>query len=137
MASTSRSPGCSTSCWRIFSIRWRQGAGVRAIRARWWRRSGDLQESRQRDHGLRGPQGGGGMKLESLKITGLTVRAVVVPMRRTLATSTGGVTVAPLVLIDLKTNGGVVGRSYLFAIGRAHLAPLVKLVEVMGEMVQG
>ncbi|MBC7171347.1 MAG: mandelate racemase, partial [Polyangiaceae bacterium] len=58
-------------------------------------------------------------------------------MRRPLATSTGAVTVAPLVLLDLETDGGIVGRSYLFAVGRQNLAPIARLVEAMGQMVKG
>jgi mandelate racemase len=72
-----------------------------------------------------------------LRIKSVSVRAVAVPMRRPLKTSTGAVSVAPLVLVDLKTNGGIVGRSYLFAISKAHLKPLVVVVEAMAEMIAG
>jgi mandelate racemase len=72
-----------------------------------------------------------------LKIKSVAVRAVAVPMRRPLATSTGAVSVAPLLLVDMKTGGGMVGRSYLFSISRNHLRPLAALVEAMGELVQG
>ena len=72
-----------------------------------------------------------------LKIRSITARAVVVPMQRPLTTSTGAVTVAPLLLLDLRTDGGLVGRSYLFAIGRPNLKPLAALVEAMGEMLSG
>jgi len=58
-------------------------------------------------------------------------------MRRPLQTSTGAVTVAPLLLVDLKTDAGIVGRSYLFAIARQHLKPLAAVVEAMAEMVKG
>ena len=77
------------------------------------------------------------MNLSSLKIRRIRARPVVVPMKLPLATATGAVTGAPLVLVDLETAGGLVGRAYLFAIARAHLAPLAKLVEAMGEMVAG
>jgi mandelate racemase len=73
----------------------------------------------------------------ALRIRSVRARAVAAPMRRPLATSTGALSVAPLVLIDLETDGGVVGRSYLFAIGRHNLPPIVKLVEAMAEMVKG
>jgi mandelate racemase len=73
----------------------------------------------------------------NLKIQSISVRAVTVPMRRPLKTSTGAVSVAPLLLVDLKTNGGIVGRSYLFAISTAHLKPLAAVVEAMAEMVAG
>jgi mandelate racemase len=72
-----------------------------------------------------------------LKIQSVSVRAVAVPMRRPLKTSTGAVSVAPLLLVDLKTNGGIVGRSYLFAISRAHLKPLAAVLEAMAEMIAG
>lgn len=72
-----------------------------------------------------------------LKIQRLAVRAVAAPMKRPLATSTGAISVAPLLLIDLQTDGGIIGRSYLFGIGRQHLKPLAALVEAMAEMLQG
>lgn len=58
-------------------------------------------------------------------------------MRRPLATSTGAVTVAPLLLLDLQTDGGITGRAYLFAIGRQNLRPIAAVVEVMAEMLKG
>ena len=72
-----------------------------------------------------------------MKIRSLRLRAVAAPMKRPLATSIASVTVAPLLLIDLETDAGVVGRSYLFALAKHHLPPLAKLVEAMGEMVKG
>jgi mandelate racemase len=72
-----------------------------------------------------------------VKIRAIKVRAVAAPMKRPLATSIASVTVAPLLLIDLETDAGVTGRSYLFAIAKHHLPPLAKLVEAMGEMVKG
>jgi mandelate racemase len=72
-----------------------------------------------------------------VKIRAVHARPVAAPMKRPLATSTGQLTVAPLVLIDLETDGGIVGRSYLFAIGRHNLAPIVELVKAMAEMVKG
>src|SRR5512134_28423 len=72
-----------------------------------------------------------------MKILSLAVRAVAVPMKRPLATSTGAITTAPLLLIDLQTDAGIVGRSYLFGITQQNLRPLAALVELMGEMVKG
>ena len=72
-----------------------------------------------------------------LNITDIRARAVAVPMKRPLATSTGAVTIAPLLLIDLQTDGGIVGRSYLFGVGRQTLPALAKLVEAMADMVKG
>jgi mandelate racemase len=72
-----------------------------------------------------------------MKIRSIRVRAVAAPIKRPLATSVGTVSVAALLLLDLETDAGVVGRSYLFAIGKHNLAPIAKLVEAMAEMVKG
>jgi mandelate racemase len=77
------------------------------------------------------------MRIEELKIRSIRVRAVAVPMKRPLQTSIALVGVVPLLLIDLQTDGGIVGRSYLFAVGKHNLAPLAKLVEAMAEMLKG
>ncbi|MEA3194416.1 MAG: mandelate racemase [Betaproteobacteria bacterium] len=76
------------------------------------------------------------MKLK-LKVRAIRVRAVSAPIRRPLVTSVGTVASAALILIDLQTDGGITGRSYLFAIGKHNLAPIAKLVEAMAEMVKG
>src|SRR5581483_8442065 len=77
------------------------------------------------------------MKVDKLKIRAIRARAVAAPMKRPLHTSIAAVTVAPLVLIDLQTDGGIVGRSYLFGVSKSALAPILKLVEGMAEMVKG
>ncbi len=73
----------------------------------------------------------------ALKVRGIKARPVAVPMKRPLATSTGLVGEAALLLIDLETDAGITGRAYLFGIGRHNLAPLAKLVEAMAQMVKG
>lgn len=77
------------------------------------------------------------MSESRLSITGLRVRPVLVPMRLPLQTSTGAIDAAPLVLLDLDTSAGITGRSYLFAISRAHVAPLVAVLQAMADMVRG
>src|SRR5437016_6742907 len=77
------------------------------------------------------------MKIDKLRIRAIRARAVVVPMKRPLATSIGAVTVAPLLLMDLQTDGGIVGRSYLFGLTKSALPAIVKLVEAMAEIVKG
>jgi len=72
-----------------------------------------------------------------MKIESIRVRAVAVPLKRALQTSIAAVTVAPLLLLDLQTDDGVVGRSYLFSPGKAHVPAIAKLVEAMAEMVKG
>ena len=49
-----------------------------------------------------------------MNATRLDVRAVDVPMRRPLGTSAQTVRSAPLLLIDLHTDAGIVGHAYLF-----------------------
>jgi mandelate racemase len=72
-----------------------------------------------------------------MKIQSISVRAVAAPIRRPLQTSVGAVTIAPLLLVDMKTSGGIVGRSYLFAISQQHLKPLATLVSSMSELIVG
>jgi len=72
-----------------------------------------------------------------MKIRSIRVRAVSVPMKTPLVTSIAVVSSAALVLVDLQTDQGISGRSYLFAVGKHNLAPLAKLVEAMAEMVKG
>ena len=72
-----------------------------------------------------------------MKIKSIRVRAVSAPIKRQLVTSVGTVSSAALLLIDLQTDEGVTGRSYLFGIGKHNLAPIAKLVEAMAEMIKG
>src|SRR3954452_938314 len=72
-----------------------------------------------------------------MKINGIRCRAVAAPMKRPLVTSTATLTAATLLLIDLDTDDGLVGRSYRVSFGKHNLAPLAKLVEAMSEMVKG
>ncbi|HZM37296.1 MAG TPA: enolase C-terminal domain-like protein [Burkholderiales bacterium] len=72
-----------------------------------------------------------------MKIRGIRSRPVAVPLKRQLPTSTGTVAEAALLLLDLQTDAGITGRSYLFGIGRHNLPPILKLVEAMAEMVKG
>src|SRR5256885_3843064 len=58
-------------------------------------------------------------------------------MRRPLATSTGELTAAMLLLVDLETDAGVVGCSYLFSPGKHALPAIAKLLEAMAEMLKG
>jgi len=72
-----------------------------------------------------------------MKIRAIRVRPVAVPMRRPLQTSIAKVATAALLLIDLETDTGVTGRSYLFGTARHNLPAIAKLVEAMAEMVAG
>ena len=72
-----------------------------------------------------------------MRIRGIRARPVAAPLKRRLPTSTGTVAEAALLLIDLETDAGITGRSYLFGLGRQNLPPILKLVEAMAEMVKG
>jgi mandelate racemase len=72
-----------------------------------------------------------------MRIRAIRVRAVSAPIKRPLTTSVGTVSSAALLLIDLQTDEGITGRSYLFGIGKHNLPPIAKLVEAMAEMVKG
>jgi len=67
----------------------------------------------------------------------LVVRAVDAPMPRPLVTSAQVVRVAPLLLIDVETNEGIVGHAYLFcydAVGRRLVAEVLRAV---AELIEG
>jgi mandelate racemase len=77
------------------------------------------------------------MAASGLTITAVTARAVVAPLERPVRTAVGTVPAAPLVLIDVRTAEGVVGRAYLFGYTPVTLAPLVSLIESIGEEIKG
>ncbi|MDH3451052.1 MAG: mandelate racemase [Gammaproteobacteria bacterium] len=77
------------------------------------------------------------MSQDVLTIRELQVRAVDVPLSIPLHTGGGAVASAPLLLIDLLTEQGVTGRSYLFCYGAFVLRPMLELVRGLGEMLTG
>jgi L-alanine-DL-glutamate epimerase-like enolase superfamily enzyme len=58
-------------------------------------------------------------------------------MRHPLETSNGTIRIAPLALIDLETNEGVTGRTYLFCYTPLVLKPVCELLVNLGPVVQG
>ena len=77
------------------------------------------------------------IKDSELKITGLTARAVRVPMARPLFTASGAIEHAALILIDVDTDQGFTGRSYLFAFTAHIQKSILALLEGMGSMIEG
>lgn len=69
-------------------------------------------------------------------ITELRVRTVDVPIAP-LRTASGAITSCPLVLLDVATSDGVVGRSYVFAYARSCLRPLASLLAELAPLVVG
>jgi len=65
-------------------------------------------------------------------IRNVRARAVVTPLSRPVKNAFGVIDAGPLVLIDVETDQGVTGHSYLFAYTRLTLKPLVQLIEDIG-----
>jgi mandelate racemase len=77
------------------------------------------------------------MSKDKLTIRSVRPRPVNVPMARPLQTSGGAVSSAPLVLVDLTTEEGPVGRSYIFCYTPLALAPIARLVENLNDVLKG
>ena len=67
-----------------------------------------------------------------LTVRDVTVRAVLVPMRRPLATRVGAFAQWPLVLVDLATEEGITGRSYLGPYRSTAAAALLPVLRDLG-----
>jgi mandelate racemase len=71
-----------------------------------------------------------------LTIRDIKVRAVDAPLARPIRTAVGNVPSAPLLLIDVGTDQGVVGRGYIFTYTVAALSPAARLAaEIIPELV--
>ena len=68
------------------------------------------------------------MSIPHLTIHSLRARAVEVPLARPIMTSSGTIPRAPLVLIDLLTDEGITGRSYIFTYTPVALLPVAQLI---------
>jgi mandelate racemase len=75
--------------------------------------------------------------MTKLTIRNIRARPLLVPFRRPPASASGTMPVAPLVLIDLETEQGLTGRSYLFGFTQWTLKPLVGCVDGARDMVKG
>jgi mandelate racemase len=73
----------------------------------------------------------------SLKITNIRARPVLAPFKRPPTTASGSIPSAGLVLIDLETDGGIIGRSYVFGYATWTLKPIIGCVEAMLAMIKG
>jgi mandelate racemase len=77
------------------------------------------------------------MSTSTQAISSITARAVDAPISRPVKNAFGVIRSAPLVLIDVKTDQGITGRSYIFAYTRLTLKPLVRLIEEIGAELVG
>jgi mandelate racemase len=84
----------------------------------------------------RTPAGAPPETVDRLSVTQVKARAVDLPCPP-IRTASGAITSSPLVLIDVETEQGVVGRSYIFAYTRLCLEPLTALVRNLGGLVCG
>jgi mandelate racemase len=73
----------------------------------------------------------------ALTIRSVRARAVVAPISRPVKNAFGVIAAAPLVLIDVETDQGVTGHSYIFAYAPLTLKPLVLLIEEIGRDLTG
>jgi len=72
-----------------------------------------------------------------LTIRDFQVRGVSVPMPRPLVTGGGAIRTAPLALVDLLTEEGVTGRTYLFCYTPPALRPVVELLRNLAPVLKG
>ena len=70
-------------------------------------------------------------------IRGVRARSVEVPLKRPLKNAFGVFDSGPLVLIDVETDQGVTGRTYIFAYSKLTLKPLAYLIEEIGRELIG
>src|SRR5467141_1499504 len=77
------------------------------------------------------------MSTTTATIRSVKARAVAAPISRPVKNAFGIIEAAPLVLVDVVTDQGVTGRSYIFAYTRLTLAPLVHLIGEIGSELVG
>src|SRR4026207_989649 len=77
------------------------------------------------------------MKLPPLTVRAIHSVAVEVPITYALGTSRGTITKAPLLLIDLDTEEGVTGRSYLWCYFPAAIPAIAHILRAGKHVVKG
>src|SRR5262245_59133524 len=73
----------------------------------------------------------------NLTIRNIRARPVLVPFKRPPMSASGPIPVAALVLIDLETEAGITGRSYVFGFAQWTLKPIVGCVEGLAGAIKG
>ena len=77
------------------------------------------------------------MQRVELTVKSLRARPVIVPLKRPIVSKVGVFREWPMILIDLETNEGVVGRSYLEPYLKHSLRYLVAALEDLGAAAVG
>jgi mandelate racemase len=72
-----------------------------------------------------------------LTLKGVRARPVVVPLKRPIVSKVGVLQDWPLVLIDLYTNEGIVGHSYLEPYIKQSMRYIVSAIEDLSEAAEG
>lgn len=75
--------------------------------------------------------------LPALKLRSVRSTAVEVPLRFVLGTSAAALRAAPLLLVDVETEQGVTGRSYVFCYRRSGARAIATLLHDAAELVAG
>ena len=74
---------------------------------------------------------------DKLTIRNIRARAVMPPFKRPPVSASGALPQAALILIDLETEQGLTGRSYLFGFAAWTLKPIIGCVEAMRDLLKG
>src|SRR5215213_4303905 len=90
-----------------------------------------------RPAGHEGAREGHAMQAASLTLRSVTARPVVLPLRRPVVARIATIADWPLILIDLHTEEGVVGRSYLEPYTAKAMRYLVPALRDLGEAPKG
>ncbi len=77
------------------------------------------------------------MSNTGLTIQGIKAIPVLAPLIRPITTAHASIPAAPLILIDVICDEGVVGRSYIFGYTPVSLRPLVEIITNLGETLHG
>ena len=77
------------------------------------------------------------MSESALTIRALTARAVAAPLSRPLRTASGSIAQSPLLLLDVESEEGPVGRAYIFSYTTLTLRALKAFLEDLAEVVKG
>lgn len=77
------------------------------------------------------------MQMETLTLRGIEARAVVLPLKRPVVARIATITEWPLILIDLTTEEGVVGRAYLEPYIPKAMRYLVPALNDLGSLLKG
>ena len=70
-------------------------------------------------------------------IVDIKARTVVAPLQRPIRTASGAIEAAPLLLLDVHTDHGIIGSAYLFAYSPLVLRPLQLLVDSLAPLLRG